>query len=150
MIKGVIKLGVKKNNIPQFSASISGFLDIIRTATADYRWNKEEVGRLDKLTQDYLHKLELENLTYGERAKVATKLAQCRKLRRESKDTVEILEPFILFLENDKGKRLSGLLSEVLGKVRKLEERMEGRTYRYRVLNNDEANTEEGGNTNGL
>ena len=93
------------------------------------------------MTQDYLHKLELENLTYGERAKVATKLAQCRKLRRESKDTVEILEPFILFLENDKGKRLSGLLSEVLGKVRKLEERMEGRTYRYRVLNNDEANT---------
>ena len=75
----------------------------------DYVWNSEEVNRLDKLTQDYLHMLELDGLNYEERAKVATKLSKCRQLRRTSKDTVEILEPFVLFLESDKGKNLLNL-----------------------------------------
>lgn len=78
--------------------------------------------------------LELEGLNYNERAKVATRLSQCRQLRRESKDTVEILEPLISFLESDKGKNMINLLKETLGKTRKVEERMESRTYRYKVL----------------
>lgn len=123
-----------KSHRPQFSLNISNFCETITQAKQDYEWNKSEINRLDKLTQDYLHKLELDGLNYKERAKVATQLARCRQLRRESKDTVEILEPLIEFIETEKGRQMLNLIKETLGKTRKVEERMETRTYRYRVL----------------
>ena len=109
-----------KQTPPQFSANISGFCAMAENAKRDYEWNREEVNRLDRLD-------------YKERAKVATKLSQCRQLRRNSKDTVEILEPFIMFLDSDKGKNMMNLVREALGKTRKVEERMTGRTYRFKV-----------------
>lgn len=124
----------KQDKNPQFSTYISEFCNVLTKAHGDYYWNKDEVNRLDRLTQDYLHKLELEGLSYNERAKVATQLARCRQLRRASKDTVEILEPLIQFLESDKGRGMINILREALGKTRKVEERMENRTYRYKVL----------------
>lgn len=124
----------KQNKNPQFSTYISEFCNVVTKARGDYEWNKDEVNRLDRMTQDYLHKLELEGLSYNERAKVATQLARCRQLRRASKDTVEILEPLIQFLESDKGRGMLNILREALGKTRKVEERMENRTYRYKVL----------------
>lgn len=119
---------------PEFSAHISGFCKTVDEAKQDYEWNKEEINRLDRLTQDYLHKLELEGLSYGERAKIATKLSKCRQQRRASKDTVEILTPFIEFIDSEKGRQMMNLVRETLGKTRKVEERMNTRTYRYREL----------------
>lgn len=119
---------------PKFSESISEFLTMMSEAVDDYTWNGEEVNRLDKLTQDYLHKLELEELAYNERAKLATKLRRCRRDRRASKDTVEVLTPLVDFLDSDKGRNLINLMKEVLGKTRKVEERMSTRVYRNRVL----------------
>ena len=57
-----------------------------------------------------------------------------RRTRRECKDTVEVLEPLVQFLESDKGKNLYNLVRETLGKTRKVEERMETRVYIPRVL----------------
>lgn len=108
-------------------------------AVKDHAWSREEVNRMDRLTQDLLHQLELDGLDYGERAKVATKLMQCRQLRREHKDTVEILEPLVQFLDSDKGKNMMNLLREALGRTRKVEERMENRTYHPRVLNDNKS-----------
>lgn len=110
---------------------------MLENSQKDYTWNYEEVHRMDKLTQDYLHKLELEKMDYKERAKIATQLSRCRQKRRECKDTVEILEPLVQFLDTDKGKTLFNLMREVLGKTRKVEERMETRIYVPRVLNSD-------------
>lgn len=124
----------KKAREPQFSSCISDFCKMVENARSDYEWNYNEVNRLDKLTQDYLHQLELDGLDYYERAKVATQLAQCRQLRRISKDTVEVLEPLITFLDGDKGRGMMNLMRETLGKTRKVEERMKTRTYRYKVL----------------
>lgn len=126
-------MSLEQKNHPQFSLHISDFCKMIDTAKEDYEWNKGEVVRLDKLTQDYLHMLELNGLDYKERAKVATQLSKCRQMRRASKDTTEILEPLINFLEGDKGRNMMNLMREVLGKTRKVEERMKNRTYRYRV-----------------
>ena len=124
----------KQNSPPQFSSYISDFCTMVTDVLRDYEWNKEEVNRLDKLTQDYLHMLELDGLDYKGRAKVATKLTVCRQLRRASKDTVEVLEPFVTFLESEKKKNMMNLIRDALGKTRKVEERMENRTYRYKVL----------------
>lgn len=120
--------------IPEFSMTISEFCNMVSEAKSDYDWNSSEITRLDKLTQDYLHRLELEDLSYHERAKIATQLAECRKLRRASKDTVEILYPFIEFIDSDKGRQTMNLMKEALGKTRKVEKYMENRTYRYKVL----------------
>ena len=127
-------VGRKKQAPPQFSETISGFCKLMDDAQKDYAWNYDEVNRMDRLTQDYLHKLELEDLDYGERAKVATQLACCRKSRREFKDTVEILEPLVQFLDSEKGRNLMNLVREVLGKTRRVEERMETRVYVPRIL----------------
>jgi len=124
----------KAKGKPRFSETISGFCKLMEDAQKDYAWNYDEVNRMDRLTQDYLHKLELDGLDYKERAKIATQLAKCRQARRECKDTVEILEPLIQFLESDKGKNLFNLVREALGKTRKVEGRMETRTYIPRVL----------------
>lgn len=93
---------------------------------------------MEQLTQDYLHKLELGDLNYKERAKVATQLAHCRRQRRDCKDTVAILEPFVKFLESDKGKTLYNLLRETQGKTKAVEAAMQRRTYVPRVLNETE------------
>lgn len=119
----------QKANGPKFSFIIANICTAFDEAKSDSEWSKSEVVRLDRLTQDYLHQLELGELTYKERAKVATKLQQCRQMRRIHKDTAEILEPLITYLETEKGKQLINLLREVLGKTRKTEERMETRVY---------------------
>ena len=124
----------KNTNIPQFSATISDFCQMVNQAKADYDWNYAEVNRLERLTQDYLHDLELKDLSYHEQARIATKLTECRRLRRASKDTVEILQPFIEFIDSEKGRQTMNLMREALGKTRKAEKFMETRTYRYKVL----------------
>lgn len=123
---------------PQFSTCLSDFLNLITEAQRDYQWNYDEVNRLDRLTQDYLHQLELDGLDYRGRAKVATQIKDCRQLRRASKDTVEVLEPLMEFINSDKGKNLLNLLRETLGKTRRAEQYMETRSYRRRVLQDDE------------
>lgn len=127
---GVMRQMSKK---PKFSICISDFCKMVDNAKNDYQWNKDEVNRLDRLTQDYLHMLELDGLDYKQRAKVATQIAKCRQERRASKDTAEMLEPLIQFLDSDKGRNMMNLMREVLGKTRKIEERMEKRTYCYKV-----------------
>lgn len=129
-----VTLDVKDTYKPQFSKTVGDFCSFLENAQKDYTWNYDEVGRMDALTQDYLHKLELEGLDYAERAKVATQLTKCRQARRASKDTTQVLEPLVQFLDSEKGKQLYNLLREILGKTRKVEERMETRFYRPRVL----------------
>lgn len=123
-----------KQKPPQFSETLSGFCRMLEDAQKDYAWSCDERERMDDLTQDYLHKLELDGLDYKERAKVATQLMKCRQARRECKDTIEVLEPLMQFLYSDKGKSLYNQFREILGKTRKVEKSMENRTYIPRVL----------------
>ena len=60
-------------------------------------------------------------------------------MRRASKDTVELLSPFIEFIDSDKGRQTMNLMKEALGKTRKVEKYMETRTYRYKVLDKEES-----------
>lgn len=119
---------------PRFSEVIGELIELMEDAKKDYYWNSDEVIRLNGLQQDYLHKLELDGLKYGDRAKVATKLMKCRQDRRESKDMVRVLEPLVKFLESDKGRNMMNLMKEVLGKTRRVEKDMENRVYIPREL----------------
>lgn len=123
---------------PQFSKTISEFCEFLNDAQKTYTWSSDQVSKMEKLTQDYLHSLELDGLKYEERAKLATQLALCRQERREHKDTVQILEPLVEWLDTEKGRQLFNLLREVLGRTRKVESRMETRTYHPRVLKKED------------
>lgn len=124
----------KQPNTPLTSEQISSFLNFLTQVQKDYLWNFEQQQKLEKLTQDYLHKLELEKLTSKEQGKIGVQLAKIRKQRREHKDSVELLTPIIEFIDSDIGKKLKNQLNERLGQTRKAEKKLGDRIYWFRVL----------------
>ena len=124
----------KKSKSDLFSEKISAFCSLADTAIKENAAAVEEIARLDKLTQDYLHMLELNHLNYKERAKVATKLSKCRQERRRAKDITDITAPLVDFFQTDKGKIALNNLKEVLGQTRKTERLMSVRSYKYKIL----------------
>ena len=88
------------------SEYISEFLNFISEAQSKYKFCLEEEDKQEKLTQDYLHRLELDDLKCNERSKIATKLATNRKDRRYYKDRVEELEPIVKFFEEQQNKKM--------------------------------------------
>lgn len=124
------------NNNP--SKYISEFLNFIANAKSQYNLCSEEMNNQDKLTQDYLHSLELDDLKCNERSKLATKLAVNRKDRRYYKDRVEELEPIVNFFEDPQNKKVLDKLTQVLGQTRRMESYHKDRTYTPKVLKRDE------------
>jgi hypothetical protein len=120
------------NKLP--SEYLSEFLNFITDAQTYYKFCYDEVNNQDKLTQDYLHSLELDDLKGGERNKLATKLVANRKDRRYYKDRVEELEPIVQFFEDPAHKKTLDKLKNILGQVRKMEGYHKDRTYKPRVL----------------
>lgn len=132
------------------SKQIEHFLNFYTTANNQYLMAYSKVNECDKLTQDLLHKLELNNLSTPEKNKIATQLKYCRKDRRYWKDQVEELESFVcLFDQHVTGRigtstidkcraeaniRFINLLREALGQTRKQEAYHADRTYKPRVL----------------
>lgn len=116
------------------SEYISEFLNFVADSQTKHRIYSEEVCNQDKLTQDYLHSLELDDLKCDERSKVATKLAINRKDRRYYKDRVEEFEPLVKFFEDPQHKKILNLMTKVLGDVRKAESYHKDRKYIPRVL----------------
>lgn len=126
-----------KNENPRFSESISTVIKIFDNAVKDMEWNDQQVVRMDQLTQDYLHSLELDILSYSDRAKLATKISRCRRLRRDHKDMVMSLAPLVDFLKSERGNRMMKDLRETLGQTRKIEKYMETRKYYPRIPENE-------------
>ena len=120
------------------SHMISDFSKFLAQVVNDYSFSKEEISRLDQLTQDYLHKLELQDGSYHDRAKIAAALRQCRIDRRFHKDRMSILEPIVQLLADNHGKTMVSDLSQLLGAVRKAERAIKDRRYIPRVLSQEE------------
>lgn len=116
------------------SEKIEGVIDFLITASADYEFHTEQMVLRESETQDYLHKLELEHGLYDDRAKIATKLAECRRQRRMHKDMTEVLEPVYEFINSDHGKQLLKKLRECLGATRRVEQKHRNRVYVPKVL----------------
>ena len=119
------------------SEYLTEFLNFVAEAQSQYKFCSEEVNNQDKLTQDYLHSLELDGLKRDERSKVATKLAINRKDRRYYKDRVEEFEPIVQFFDDPQNKKMLDKLKQVLGALRKVEGHHKDRKYIPRVLRRD-------------
>lgn len=116
------------------SEYISEFLNFVAEAQVQHRIYGEEVNNQDKLTQDYLHSLELDDLKRDERSKIATRLALNRKDRRYYKDRVEEVEPIVEFFEDPQNKKVLDKLKKILGDTRRQESYHKDRKYTPRVL----------------
>ncbi len=131
----------QQNVLP--SAILKMFLDFIENVKSDYDYNFEAMKNEDRITQDYLHKLELEGLNCRERSKVATRLAANRQARRNHKDVVEKLEPIVAFFNEPQNRRLLNNMTQLLGQVRKVENHHSNRIYVPRVISDDAIKTEQ-------
>ncbi len=118
----------------QYSQIIKTFLDFVDNARAEYNFNLEAMKKEERITQDYLHKLELEGLNCRERSKIATLLANNRKARRGYKDAVEELEPVVEFFEDPKNRGVLNSMSQFLGQIRKVENYHKKRFYVPKVI----------------
>ena len=119
----------------KFSSKIKSFCDMVDQAVKDYNFNCEKINELDRLTQDYLHILELGDLKYKERAALATKIQKARVDRRKYKDSCDILQPLMDFLNSDKSKNFLNLLRQAQGLTGKTENRLSAaRQYIPRVI----------------
>lgn len=119
------------------SDKLSSFLELLSNSEKDLRFYEEEIICLNQLTQDYLHKLEFQELSDDQKLELINDLQTCRLSRREAKDGIQLLEPIVTFLMTDKGKMTVSQLQQILGKVRKAEKTIENRRYTPRILEED-------------
>ncbi len=113
------------------SIIIENFLNLLRRSVGITLSSRNLMEDENKRTQDYLHKLELDNLNYKERAKLSTKLMENRKLRRKYKDEYEENLPISEFVEVN--KQFIKKLEQLLGEIRKVEKYHENRQYYPRI-----------------
>ena len=118
------------------SEIISDFFNLLETSTAKYEFNYEEVHHMELLATDLDHKLELQELSYHEFARVAKQLKSCQQERRVYKDEAEELEPLKNWVQNNQSAFNS--IKKLLGEVRKVEEKHAERGYMPRVMAYDE------------
>ena len=78
-------------------------------------------------TQDILHKLELEEITYHEYARLSKALKKARIERSKAKDTIEQLNPLVSWV--DQNLKTIKELERALGEMRKAEKNMCYRHY---------------------
>lgn len=114
------------------SEHLAAVIQYFRDTAAEYNYNIEQQGYKEDLLQDIGHALELEDLDYHERARLATYEAEVRRERRRHKDAAEELRPIADYISSH--ARFLNELGQVLGKVRKEEKRHEGRHYNKRAL----------------
>ena len=124
----------------KFSNNISEFLNFLHSLPSRYKAAEDEVKKQEAITQDLLHSLELNDLTYKQRCRVATRIAKNRKDRRKAKDDIELLSPLYLFITDPNNKKVFDKLTDILGETRKVEKRHLNRTYTPRVLDSGEVN----------
>ena len=78
------------------------FLDYIRQCEEEYSLNNGILQETDRQTQDILHKIELEKISYHEHARLNKELADIRKQRRKAKDKITVLKPIVEYIEENK------------------------------------------------
>lgn len=105
---------------PMPSEVIQGFLDFVRSCETEYQIAFDAVGEEDKRLQDLLHEIELSG-NYKEKNQAATKLKNSRRLRRENKDKVLLIENIVQFFGEQQNRKVLNQLTQLLGKQRNRE-----------------------------
>ena len=114
------------------SKQIEQFLNFIRDCESAYTYAYDVVNTEDKRAQDLLHAIEFET-DLSNLEDYAAIIQASRIKRRVNKDLVETLDPVISFLSDKSTRKTMNMMTQVLGRVRKIEEKHENRRYHPRV-----------------
>ena len=114
------------------SEEIKRFLDFVEESKKLYAYSQESMSKEDKKVQDFLHAIEFEP-SAKERSKTCTKLHISRQNRRKYKDAVEEREEVVKFFQDPQHKKTLDQMTQLLGRVRKVENYHADRTYYPRV-----------------
>lgn len=112
------------------SEIVSEFLDAMRKFNVAFAYSQERQKKLEAEINDIEHRLELEDLSYHERAKLAATLTDRLRERRHEKDCCENLAPIVKAWKES--NQLRGL-ENALGEARKIEHRLENRVYKFKA-----------------
>ena len=115
------------------SEVIQDFMSHIKQWQLEYDLARGKVEVEDKRLQDLLHELEF-SANAKERNRVASKLRESRRIRRENKDKVLLLEYTIQFFDDKQNRDTLNRLTQLLGKQKKQEAFLQSaRTYTPRM-----------------
>ena len=106
-------------------------VDILANAKEELKNAEAELDYCDRKTQDILHELELVDHTYHEIARLAIELKDIRKRRRIAKNTIDLMTPLVTWEKESQGPLTK--LNNVIGSVRKIEERQNNAIYYKRA-----------------
>ena len=106
---------------------ISDFLKFLLEAETIYAIADVTQDEADNETQDILHAMELDSLSYHDRSRLSSALSAVRQKRRTAKDTAEIMKPVLEWKEKNRAALKS--LETILGTVRTLEKDKDNRFY---------------------
>ena len=120
------------------SEQIGNLLDTFTNVEETFAASNKRVLHMDRLTQDLLHALELQEHDYHERARIANELKNCRVQRRPYKDVVSQTEAVIGFLKSPQGIKMVHQLENLRNLAQKFERTFSGRKYTPRVLTAEE------------
>lgn len=118
----------------QVSNELNDFLDFVANAISMYNYCKGGQTLQEQITQDLLHKLELDNVSRNEQARITTQIKHCRKDRRYYKDRCEELAPLIEIFDDPKWKEIRNRLQSALGHIRRVEKYHADRKYVPKVM----------------
>lgn len=110
-----------------YAEQFSQFLRFLRQCQEDFSIAESLQDDTEAETQDILHKLELEENTYHEYARLSKTLKKVRIERRKAKDTIEQLGPLVTWVAQN--SNVTKELEKVLGAMRKAEKNMQYRHY---------------------
>ena len=113
------------------SEAVKSFLDFVDESRTLYSQSMEGMKKEERKQQDYLHQIEFES-NAKERNKICTKLHWSRRARRRYKDMVEVCEPVVQFFQDAQNKKTLDRMTQLLGKMRRIEKYHQNRTYRQR------------------
>lgn len=114
------------------SSEVENFLDFVNAAVESYEMALSDISRLDQELSDIEHYLELENCDAVTLVKLAKKLRDVRRERRNAKETIEVCKPICQWADDCK-KALSALgSSKTLQAIKNIEYRQNTRVYTIR------------------
>lgn len=115
------------------AGELRNFLKIIEEVKIAHDHLPAMVEKCNLKTTDYLHDIELNDLSYHEIGKLQKAQVKNLKERRKYKDELEIYTPLAEFFKTPDGRALKGKIEKILGETRHIMEKHKIRTYNRRV-----------------
>ena len=122
-----------KDEFEQYEQLGYDILETLKSIKEQFYDTLKNVKDYDNQQSDLIHKLELEDLSYHEKAHIALELEKNRKERRKFKDINEILSGMNNLISNSNNEKAIIYFAKELIRTKHLKEGKANRTYIQRA-----------------